>query len=172
MTLLDIDPGVLAYAHELSLAAVSSGHLLSLRWRHDSEDAVFEPRHIDFIQGSIHRLDEWFGEVFDFVFNEGIAHHWTDERRQGCLDQMVAVTRRGGVVAVQVSNALNAGMMEYAAKVDHTYMEMPPKQKPFEPEELERALVEAGLEHVVVVPVEATSFEASSIIMGYGSVGG
>lgn len=153
----DIDPGVLEYTRALRDRLVA--HL-----GHDVPAAIVEK--------SIHTLTGRYNKVFDFVFNEGIAHHWIDERRQGCVDQMVAVTKPGGVVALQVSNALNAGMMEYAARVEHTYLDMEVMQKPFLPDELEQVLINAGLEQVTVVPVEATSFEASSIIMGSGSVGG
>lgn len=156
VTALDIDSGVLAYATELaSLANAVTGLPLLLRIQ----------------QGSIHRLVKTFGQNhFDFVFNEGVPHHWpqTDWRRQAAINQMASVTRAGGITAIVGSNALCPDMLEYAQQVSHTYAYMPSRQEPFMPMELTRRMQRAGLVQVEVAPVEAPEWQNSRLLIGWG----
>lgn len=151
---LDIDPGVLAYARAL--------HRLIRERSPGFAIAVTE--------GSIHDLEAIYGASrFDFVFSEGTTHHWppTDPRRQGSLDQMAKVTLPGGVVCAVGSNAHCSAMVEYAEKVDHTYQGMPPRQVPLDREELRAMMGVAGLSRVQVMPL-GESWEGAMLLGGWG----
>ena len=155
VTALDLDLGVLAYAKELAaLVNAVTGHPLKLLIQ----------------QGSIHKLTAQYGtEAFDFVLNEGLIHHWSDWRRQSCVNQMVRVTKRGGWVCTVCSNALCPEMMAYAARVDHTYQGMPPRQRPLTPTELQMRLQRAGLQaETVKVESVGGDLERSMLIAGWG----
>lgn len=140
--LVDIDPGVVAYAEKL----------LSM-----FKEAQFIPEHTlpppaivceDFLTAQ-HRPE------YDLCFSEGFTHHFPrdDPRRQGSIDAMAAMAKPGGTVCVIGSNAHCPEMMEYAAKVDHTYHNMPPRQTPMTMEEIHAMMIKAGLRDVQVVPV-------------------
>lgn len=157
VTLLDIDPEVIKYAQELNRRAVN---------------ATGRSTSISFVTGSLFDLDKLFGQnAFDFVFNEGLVHHWPDPQRQDCLDQMAAVVRHGGVVCTVCSNALCPDMMDYAGRIEHTYMGMPPKQTPLTPEELGERLEKAGLARhsIKLSPVGTEHWNEAVLIAGWGT---
>ncbi|GEM_PF-4172538 len=156
VVLMDIDDGVLDYARALQrkLEAYLGRNLC-----------------VTILQGNLHRLVVRFGRNrFDYVLNEGLAHHWSDWRRQSCLNQMVAVTKPGGVVCTMCSNALCPVMLDYANRIEHTYEGMPPHQQPLHPEELAARLARAGLDSksIFVAPVGTDSWEDSMLIAGWG----
>ena len=163
--LLDIDPGAIDYAAALWNKVRD--------WFNTLETGRLSPPYPPVFQhGSILKLpypDEWF----DFVFNEGVPHHWGydphDTRRQRSINQMARVAKRGGWVCVMVSNMHCERTREMAAETEHTYPGMPPKQKPFTQYELCRRLVIAGLDEqtVNVCPVSG-DLDESEIIAGWG----
>lgn len=143
-TLLDIDPGVLAYTRALR-------DLMERTLKADP--GVERLSWVRIVEGSIFDLTQLFPQRdFDFVFNEGVSHHFPrlDPRRQDSLNQMVAVTRPGGIVAVMASNAHCPAMMRYAEETRHSYHSMPPTQEPFGDAELFVALTLAGLDALTV----------------------
>lgn len=155
VTLLDIDPGVLDYTRALY---------------EKLKQTVACPLAVRIVEGDLHKLGQLYSAEFDYVFNEGISHHWPtgDPRRQGSLDQMVKVTKLGGYVCVVVSNARSREMMEYAQRVFHTYAGMPPTQEPFWPDDLALGLQKAGLSGVHVEPVYGSRWADSSLLAGWG----
>lgn len=152
--LIDIDPSMVEYATRLSKAtAALAGRKLG----------------IAILEGSIFHLP-YADNTFDLVFNEGIPHHWPDEeRRQGSIDAMARVSR--GWVCVIGSNALCPETMKMAEETSHTYAGMPPKQKPFTPEELSGRLKKAGLVKVDVMPAIGSFWSESTLIVGWGRKG-
>ena len=164
VTLLDIDPGVLAYTRALRDLMEKTLQL---------DPGIYRLNWIKVVQGSIFDLPLLYPDApYDFVFNEGVSHHFPrgDPRRQESLNQMVKVTRPGGTVAVMVSNMHCPGMMDYAERTSHTYHSMPPKQEPFDWIELSAALVRAGLDSktVNVQPVEEEHVTRARTLVGWG----
>lgn len=104
--------------------------------------------------------------IFDLVFSEGVAEHWSDEKRQRYLDEAARVCK--GKVIIIVPNAMNKKVMEMSEKIVITYKSMPPKEKPYLPGELRVSMERAGLKNVVVEPVFGNDFEASKVIVGVG----
>ena len=155
--LIDIDRGVTDYATQLYLLL---------------EKTTQQRLQVGIIQGNIFKLERLFGAEFDLFFSEGTTHHWSrkDWRRQASINQMVKVCRHGGTVVVIGSNAMCPEMMDYAQRVDHTYMGMPPKQEPLDPSELEGRLVKAGLSpaSITVAPVYSNDFATSTLLAGWG----
>ena len=165
---LDIDPGVIEYTWALFREMASWAR------EHPASFPHYTGALMTIQVGSIHELTTLFPkERFDFVFNEGVPHHWPreDPRRQGAIDQMAAVTKPGGKVALMVSNAHCPDMMRYAATVKHTYHSMPERQVPFSQDELLEALMRAGLQHVGVRPVESDALERARTLLAYGTKG-
>lgn len=159
VTLLDIDPGVIEYSKHLT-SRVGKDLVLEGGWI---------DLHVHHRCASVFGLTRLFGiDVFDFVFNEGVPQHWTDWRRQGAINQMVAVTKPGGLVCVIGSNAHCPAMMDYITKIDHTYAGMPPKQKPWTREEIRERLMKAGLMGVRVTPVDNAYFDQSMLLAAWG----
>jgi len=172
VTLLDIDPQALEYARRLDGMARTNPSQY-IHWD--------DPKRVKFVEGSILHLP-YEDSVFDFVFNEGVPHHWglsgSDWRRQRAINEMVRVTAIGGWTAVIGSNALCPQTTEMAQKTEHTYLGMPPKQRPFKPAELAERLLKAGLarETVQVRPVffgwgrpdESLYFHDTPLLVGYG----
>ena len=169
VTLLDIDKGALDYARALLYEAPDDG----------ADPFVLD--RVSFDQGSIHDLPYEEGS-FDFVFNEGVPHHWPDDLgRQTAIDEMARVTRPGGKVAVVGSNAHCPDTMGMAYATYHTYTGMPPKQRPFTRSELKRRLERAGLQRVFVSPVSSwptlwpgsdwmtSRWSTSPLLVGYGT---
>ena len=155
-TLLDVDDAALAYASELCrLVGQASGKVVDVELCHGS---VLSMPHGQLVARGL----DWT-DTFDFVFNEGVPHHWGfkshDTRRQRCLNEMARVTRRGGWVCVIGSNGHCPATVKMAETTDHTYPGMPPRQLPWTREELAQRLKKAGLdaETVKVWPVEITS---------------
>ncbi len=107
---------------------------------------------------------------FDFVYCEGVMHHWPreDPRRQGGFDQMVAVTKPGGIVAHMASNAHCPAMMEYARTIKHTYEDMPETQTPFSMAEIAECLKKAGLTDIHVAPVESPDWARARTLVAWG----
>jgi SAM-dependent methyltransferase len=164
VTLLDIDPGVLVYTRALRDLVEKTLQL---------DPGIYKLNWVKVVQGSIFDLASLYPDApYDFVFNEGVAHHFprSDPRRQESLNQMVKVTRPGGTVAVMVSNAHCPGMMDYATQTEHTYAGMPPKQEPFGEAELFIALLDAGLTAltVKVKPVEEPHLAHARTLVGWG----
>ena len=156
VTLLDIDQQALDYAQ-------------ALYHRAEAEGSWFR-RAPTFLRASIHKIPFLDGQ-FDFVFNEGVPHHWgynpRDLRRQRAINEMVRVTTKGGYVAVIGSNALCPDTVTMAESTSHTYPGMPAKQKPFTPDELRSRLIRAGLSNIHVQPVGST-FADSRLLVGWG----
>lgn len=160
----DIDSGVLEYTRAL-LAHV--------------EKAAGRTLNVVIEQGSIFSLCQRLGKrQYDFTFNEGVPHHWPSPgprqqrypMRQRSISEMVGVTVPGGKVCIMGSNALSSEMMEYAARISHTYAGMPPTQQPFTPEELQGRLMRAGLVRVEVHPVYDSDWRHSTLLAGWGDV--
>jgi len=157
VVLMDIDPGVLAYTRALT----------DLVRREVLESLERPPGRLEILEGSIMSLP-FEAEEFDIVFNEGVPAHWPeDAKRQAAINEMVRVTTRGGAVCVIGSNAHCPGMMAYADTVDHTYADMPPKQRPWTREELEAKLRAAGLEEITITPVGGP-WEKAMLLAGWG----
>ena len=176
VVLIDVDPGVLAYTRALlgQLPRAGGGYASSMTSAESWDPKTNERWRINTIEGSIHDLAKLFpDERFDLVLNEGVPHHWPreDPRRQGAIDQMAAVTKPGGKVAVMVSNDHSAEMRHYAETIKHTYAGMPEVQVPFSQDELLEALMRAGLQHVGVRPVESVVLERARTLLGYGTKG-
>lgn len=104
---------------------------------------------------------------YDLVFAEGTAQHWTDERRQGCIDRMAAWCKPGGIVAIAGNNGLLPHEQEADNSFRFTYQGMPPKRKCFSPTELEERMEKAGLVDVRMEPLGGT-WENAPLIGGDG----
>lgn len=156
VTLIDIDPGVLEYTRalvQIIAVRVAPVHFIG-------------PHKIE--QGSIRDLPYPTG-AFDFVFNEGVPQHWSnDAHRQIAINEMVRVTRSGGWVCVVGSNAHCKAMMDYAAVIDHTYMDMPPKQVPWTRDEINGRLILAGLTGTNCLPLDGPWTE-SLLLYAWGT---
>lgn len=164
VTLLDLDPGVLAYTRALR-------DLVERTLQRDP--GIHNLSWVQIVEGSIFNLSRLYPDApYDFVFNEGVSHHFprSDPRRQESLNQMVKVTRPGGTVGVMVSNAYCPAMMQYAKSTAHTYAGMPPTQEPFGNAELYTALVTAGLDAVTVQvrSVEEPYLNRARTLAGWG----
>lgn len=149
VVLIDIDKDVLKYTDTLMNMAGASASIIC---------------------GSVHKLSKMLtGYEFDFVFSEGTTHQWpsSDWRRQSSINQMVKMCRIGGKVCVIGSNGACKDMVEYAEKVDHTYMGMPKKQEPLMPSELALRLKKAGLANINVQPVGGR-WDNSMLLCGWG----
>lgn len=183
VVLTDIDAKAIEYAQELWRRA------LLTQGRVPDDGPRFQPI-ADFMKGimppgaepvfkveSIHRICSPDGQ-FDFVFNEGVPHHWGynpyDWRRQRAINEMARVTKPGGAVCVIGSNAHCPETVKMAEQTDHSYRGMPPKQKPFTRIELVERLEKAGLEGLGVMPVlprgawVSHDFSDSPLIAGWG----
>lgn len=161
--LCDIDEGVLAYTEALKARLINDlKDVIQGRFRPDPELLEIE-------EASVFRLETMYQKPFDLVFNEGVPHHFSksDARRQLAIDQMASVTKPGGMVVVVGSNAHCAAMMEYAARIDHTYEGMPPKQEPFTQGELQHRLQHSGLIAVDCQPVDG-GWNQSMLLAGWG----
>ena len=162
VTLLDIDPGVLVYTRALR-------DLMEKTLQDDP--GIHQLSWVKIVEGSIFNLSRLYPDApYDFVFNEGVPQHWpsSDWRRQHSINQMVAVTKPCGVVCVMGSNGLCPDMVQYAQQVSHTYSHMPNRQQPWLPEELVRRMERAGLRGIEVAPVEASEWEKSRLLVGWG----
>ena len=155
VTLLDIDPKEIRYAGALWTSA------------RNATPITCSSSTPDFQVGSIHHLP-FTDNRFDLVFNEGVAQHWTDWRRQRSLNEMVRVTKVGGTVCHFANNALCPSVMEMANSIDHDYKGMPKREKPFTPEELAMRLKRAGIKKPFISTVGATKWEDSALILGFG----
>jgi len=148
--MIDIDSEMVTYARRLR------GALNSL---------VGSPLPVQIRVGNIHRM-HFADNSFDLVFNEGVPHHWPDEkRRQGSIDQMSRVSK--DMVIVIGNNGANPQQAHKAGVEEFGYKGMPSKTHFFTPEELETRLKKAGLKQVQVEPISG-SFEESMLIAGYG----
>lgn len=169
-TALDIDPGVIQYAKALA-ESVRIHAKAPMPLRVVPEPAV-EPFTVSLGVGDVHTLSERFKEQdpFDFVYWEGLSHHWPpeDKRRQTCFDECVKVLKSGGKAAFMVSNAHCMAMLEYAEQVKHTYEGMPQHQIPLTMTELFTRCVAAGLTDVKVLPVESDHIPEARTIMAWG----
>lgn len=160
VTLLDYDSEAIKYAQMLRDKAVVVAR---------------RPIEASFVVGSVFEMPESWTNSFDFVFNEGVPHHWGydphDIRRQQCINEMVRVTKLGGKTCVIGSNAHCAATMRMAETVAHTYPGMPPRQKPFNNVELKDRLKEAGLTDIWVRAVTGWPggiLSDSPLLAGYG----
>lgn len=156
VVLLDIDPGAIYYTTQL-------GKKL---------DSMFEEKFLyETVLGSVLELP-FPDNTFDFVFNEGVPHHFgyegSDTRREKCFQEMARVTKSKGVVCVIGSNAHCPAIVEMAEKTEHTYMEMPKRQKPFTRVELIQQLQDVGLVGIKCMPVSSSSWSDSFLIAGWG----
>ena len=138
--MVDVDPSAITYAG-----------LLGLRIQSEVPDGTIGT--IAFTTASLFEID--LQPEYDLVFNEGVPHHFQDERRQQVFDIMAAAAKPGGSVCVIGSSAYNEQTVKMAEETEHTYPGMPPKQKPFDSMELLDCLEASGLEECRVVPVTA-----------------
>lgn len=140
LDLIDFDPGAVEYATRLSDMIVE----------------VVKKGQVTIKQGSVLNL-EAADDAYDFVFNEGVPHHWgmnpKDWRRQRCINEMVRVTRVGGITCVIGSNAHCPETVAMAERTEHTYPGMPARQKPFTSMDLEERLQLAGLHQISTAPL-------------------
>ncbi len=169
VTMLDIDPDAIKYAKNLMYRALEKA----------KKDLIFtgikygpsSPPKLLFRLGNIHKLPFEDG-VFDFVFNEGVPHHWGlnphDWRRQRCINEMARVTKKGGKVCIVGSNGLCAETIKMAHETSHTFPGMPPKQRPWIPDELKERMERAGLMKVRVFPCYSAEWGDSTLLAGEG----
>lgn len=163
--LLDVDDQALEYASKLGgLVEQATGQKVDF---HLAVGSVLDLPH-----GDPKKARGWdMTNEFDFVFNEGVPHHWgylaKDTRRQRCLNEMARVTKPGGWVCVIGTNGHCPQAVKMAETTDHTYLGMPPRQKPWTREELEERLHKAGLRFTESVPV-GPSWEAAPLLAGWG----
>lgn len=159
VVLLDYDPNAIEYAKEL--------------WERTYPHwPGFYRQPISFKVGSIHKLP-YLDNTFDFVFNEGVAHHWGhnphDWRRQRSINEMARVTKPGGYVCIVGSNALCPPIWDMVEKLAELppYPGMPSRQKPFYPQGLAIRLMRAGLKLGGVLPVSG-DWQQSMLLAGWG----
>ena len=164
VTLLDVDDQALRYASELCRRA---------------GQAIGKEVDVELCLGSVLNLPhgqlvarglDWT-DTFDFVFNEGVPHHWGfkshDTRRQHCLNEMVRVTKPGGWVCVIGSNGHCPATVKMAETTNHTYPGMPARQLPWTRKELEDRRRGAGLRFTESKPVGG-AWEDSLLLAGWG----
>ena len=172
--LIDFDPSAVQYAtllYQLVIEGMKKGK-------------------VTIKQGSVLKLAA-ADDTYDFVFNEGVPHHWgmnpKDWRRQKCINEMVRVTKVGGLTCVIGSSAHCPETVAMAERTEHTYPGMPKRQKPFTSMDLEERLQLAGLQEVSTAPLSGLAavatagnlasfgsefpkeyWEASPLIVGWG----
>lgn len=181
--LIDFDSSAVEYARKL--------------WEMVGRNKIVKKGDISLAQGNVLSL-EAADNNYDFVFNEGVPHHWgmnpKDWRRQRCINEMVRVTKPGGATCIIGSNAHCPETLAMARTTEHTYPGMPARQKPFTSGELEERMQLAGLEQVKIAPLSGLTealttqsmrgidfgdfefpqeyWEASPLIVGWGRKAG
>lgn len=144
--LVDIDAEVLRYAAELHRRVVN-------KLGRTSTSAVFLKR-------SIFRLN-LTDNTFDFVFNEGVcqifgfnSHDW---RRQKAVNEMVRVTKPGGITCIITDNpCCHIALWKVINR----------HQRPYHPFELAQRMYKAGLkkDSIVTAPIGESWFEAMRFV--------
>lgn len=99
-----------------------------------------------YCQGSIEHLP-FREEAFDLVLNEGVVEHWLeDEDRLAVLQEMVRVTKAGGVMAVLVPNGVHPLIHKWEKQLEG--LQKTPPMIYYGADRLRRELIEAGLQDV------------------------
>lgn len=144
--LIDFDASAVDYATRL--------------WAMVDESQYANRGQVSISQGSVLNLAA-SDDTYDFVFNEGVPHHWgmnpKDWRRQRCINEMVRVTKPGARTCIIGSNAHCPETLAMAQSTEHTYPGMPPRQKPFTSSDLHERMELAGLEQVATAPLSAVA---------------
>lgn len=133
LTAMDIDPAALDYQIKVLRAFEgASGHrILNLNLKQGDLFNSGFPR-----------------ESFEVVFSEGVVEHWTDEKRQKCIDVHADLAKR--CVLIITTNGDNPEATAKATSTEQEYVGMEPYEGPYTKDELKEKMVDSGLTKVCV----------------------
>ncbi len=152
-TLIDIDKDCIKYASRLKATLDA---LLNTQLR------------ASISEGDIHKLP--FGDnSYEFVFNEGVPQHWTEENdRQGAINEMARVCKTSGTVAIIGNNGLSPKEQEIDKTFRFGYKGMPPNRMCFTPDELKNRMEKAGLVDIKMEPLGTDNWNTAVLFGAYG----
>ena len=133
VTAIDIDPEALSYQVTLLkvFEASINSRLLNLNLKRGD---LFDPqqRH----------------ESADIVFSEGVVEHWSDEKRQRCINMHADLAKR--CVIIITTNGNDPEATAKAASTKQSYVSMEDYERPYTKSELKAKMEAAGLTKVSV----------------------
>lgn len=105
-------------------------------------------------------------ERFDVVFSEGVVEHWTDEKRQRCINVHAHLAKRS--VMIITTNGHDPKAVGKASSVKQHYLGMEAYERPYTKSELKSNMEIAGLKDVVVWESKELSAEDNLYLLAVG----